>query len=150
MNELSHIAIYLAAAVVCVAVMKHVGFAAVLGYLLAGIAIGPWGLRLIDDIASAQHLAEFGVVLLLFVIGLELQPSRLWALRRPIFGMGSAQVVTTGMLLTVVALLAGQALGVALLIGLGLAMSSTALVLQLLAEKHELRSEEHTSELQSQ
>ncbi len=138
MNNLSHIAIYLAAAVVCVAVMKRVGFAAVLGYLLAGIAIGPWGLRLIDDIASAQHLAEFGVVLLLFVIGLELQPARLWALRRPVFGMGSAQVATTGMLLTIVALLAGQALGVAVLIGLGLAMSSTALVLQLLAEKHEL------------
>ena len=123
----------LAAAVVCVAAMKRVGYAAVLGYLLAGAAIGPWGLELIDDINSVRHLSECGVVLLLFVIGLELQPSRLWALRRQVFGMGSAQVV-----LTVIGLLAGLRLTVALVTGLGLAMSSTAFVLQLLAEKHEL------------
>ena len=93
MGNLQHVAIYLAAAVLAVALMKRFGFAAVLGYLLAGIAIGPYGFALIDDATSARHLAEFGVVLLLFVIGLELQPSRLWALRRPIFGMGSAQVL---------------------------------------------------------
>ena len=138
MNELSHVAVYLAAAVVCVAAMKRVGYAAVLGYLLAGAAIGPWGLGMIDDINSVRHLSEFGVVLLLFVIGLELQPSRLWALRRPVFGMGSAQVILTGLLLTVIGLLAGLPLTVALVTGLGLAMSSTAFVLQLLAEKHEL------------
>ena len=91
MNELSHVAVYLAAAVVCVAAMKRVGYAAVLGYLLAGAAIGPWGLGMIDDINSVRHLSEFGVVLLLFVIGLELQPSRLWELRRPVFGLCSGR-----------------------------------------------------------
>jgi monovalent cation:proton antiporter-2 (CPA2) family protein len=138
MDNLTHVAIYLAAAVLSVALMKRLGFAAVLGYLLAGIAIGPWGLELIEDVASAQHLAEFGVVLLLFVIGLELQPSRLWALRRPIFGMGSAQVLGTGALLGAGAFWAGLGWQVATIVGLGLAMSSTAFVLQLLAEKHEL------------
>lgn len=138
MDSLGLVATYLAAAVLSVALMKRLGFAAVLGYLLAGIAIGPFGLALIDDVASAQHLAEFGVVLLLFVIGLELQPSRLWALRRPIFGMGSAQLLVTGTLLAACGLAAGLAPSVAALVGLGLAMSSTAFVLQLLAEKHEL------------
>mgnify|MGYP000137018511 CR=1 FL=1 len=138
MDSLAHLAIYLAAAVLCVALMKRLGFAAVLGYLFAGIAIGPWGLALIEDVESAQHLAEFGVVLLLFVIGLELQPSRLWALRRPIFGMGSAQVCGTGVLLAAGAAWAGLGWQVAIVVGLGLAMSSTAFVLQLLAEKHEL------------
>ena len=138
MDSLGHVAIYLAAAVLSVALIKRLGFAAVLGYLLAGIAIGPWGLGLIEDVASAQHLAEFGVVLLLFVIGLELQPSRLWALRRPIFGMGSAQVLGTGAVLAACAGGFGLAWPAALLVGLGLAMSSTAFVLQLLAEKHEL------------
>jgi glutathione-regulated potassium-efflux system ancillary protein KefC/glutathione-regulated potassium-efflux system protein KefB len=138
MEHLDHVAIYLAAAVLSVALMKRLGFAAVLGYLLAGVAIGPWGLALIDDVASAGHLAEFGVVLLLFVIGLELQPSRLWALRRPILGMGSAQLLVTGAVLGGGAVACGLALPAAALVGLGLAMSSTAFVLQLLAEKHEL------------
>jgi len=138
MNQLSYIAIYLAAAVVCVAGMKRFCYAAVLGYLLAGIAIGPFGLGLIHDIDSARHLSEFGVVLLLFVIGLELQPSRLWALRRPVFGMGTAQVALSGVLLTGLAMSFGQRGALSVLIGLGLAMSSTAFVLQLLAEKHEL------------
>ena len=138
MGNLQHVAIYLAAAVLAVALMKRLGFAAVLGYLLAGIAIGPFGLALIDDAASARHLAEFGVVLLLFVIGLELQPSRLWALRRPIFGMGSAQVLICGLLLAAGAWWSGLSGPVALVVGGGLAMSSTAFVLQMLAEKHEL------------
>lgn len=138
MNELTHVAIYLTAAVVCVALSKRLGFAAVLGYLSAGILIGPWGLALVDDVESAQHLAEFGVVLLLFVIGLELQPSRLWALRRPIFGMGSAQLLATGLVLAAAGSAVGLTRPLAILTGLGLAMSSTAFVLQLLAEKHEL------------
>ncbi len=118
--------------------MKRLGFAAVLGYLTAGVAIGPWGLRLIDDVEAARHLAEFGVILLLFVIGLELQPARLWALRRPIFGMGLAQLVGTALLLGGVAVAGGLAPIPALIVGCGLAMSSTAFVLQLLAEKREL------------
>lgn len=140
MENLGHIAIYLTAAVLSVALMKRIGLAAVLGYLFAGIAIGPWGLALIEDVSSAQHLAEFGVVLLLFVIGLELQPSRLWTLRRPIFGMGSAQVLGTGAVLGVAAAWTGLGWQTAAIVGLGLAMSSTAFVLQLLAEKQELAS----------
>ncbi|HMM78290.1 MAG TPA: monovalent cation:proton antiporter-2 (CPA2) family protein [Gammaproteobacteria bacterium] len=138
MDNLTYVAIYLSAAVLSVALMKRFGFAAVLGYLFAGIAIGPWGLGLIEDVTSAQHLAEFGVVLLLFVIGLELQPSRLWALRRPIFGLGSAQVLGSGAVLGAAAIAVGLGWQAATIVGLGLAMSSTAFVLQLLAEKREL------------
>ncbi|MGE0483087.1 MAG: monovalent cation:proton antiporter-2 (CPA2) family protein [Gammaproteobacteria bacterium] len=138
MSELHNVAIYLAAAVVCVAVMKRLGFAAVLGYLVAGVLIGPWTTGLIDDVESAAHLSEFGVVLLLFVIGLELQPARLWALRRPIFGMGTAQLLLTGFVLALLAAGMGFEVGVALVTGFGLALSSTAFVLQLLAEKGEL------------
>jgi len=138
MENLTHVAIYLTAAVLTVALMKRIGFAAVLGYLFAGIAIGPWGLGLIADVTRTQHLAEFGVVLLLFVIGLELQPSRLWALRRPIFGLGTAQVLVTGAVLGLLAAWAGLGWQAAAIVGFGLAMSSTAFVLQLLAEKREL------------
>ena len=140
MSDLGYVAIFLSAAVVCVAFMKRLGFAAVLGYLVAGVVIGPWGLRLIVEAGNVRHLAEFGVVLLLFVIGLELQPNRLWALRRPIFGLGTAQLLATGTVLTG----AGMALGLdpvsAAVAGFGLALSSTAFVLQLLAEKRELVS----------
>lgn len=138
MNDLTYVAIYLIAAILCVALMKRLGFAAVLGYLAAGIVIGPWGLRLIDNAEHAAHLAEFGIVLLLFVIGLELQPNRLWALRRPIFGLGSAQLLVTGILLTGGGLALGLTPVLATVTGFGLAMSSTAFVLQLLAEKKEL------------
>ncbi|MFZ0789861.1 MAG: cation:proton antiporter, partial [Chromatiaceae bacterium] len=80
--------LYLAAAVITVPVFKRLGLGAVLGYLVAGVAIGPWGLRLIRDVDMILHVAEFGVVLLLFLIGLELNPRRLWAMRRPILGLG--------------------------------------------------------------
>ena len=138
MSNPHDIGIYLAAAVLLVALMKHLGFAAVLGYLLAGIVIGPFGLGLIGDLTAAQQRAQFGVILLLFLIGLELQPSRLWAMRRAIFGMGSAQLGLTGLVLTGLAWACGLSLPVAGLVGCGLAMSSTAFVLQLMAEKHEL------------
>ena len=140
MSDLAYVAIFLAAAILCVAVMKRLGFAAVLGYLIAGVAIGPWGLRLIVEAGNVRHLAEFGVVLLLFVIGLELQPSRLWALRRPIFGLGTAQFTVTGLVLTGAGLLLGLGPQSAVVAGFGLALSSTAFVLQLLAEKRELGS----------
>ncbi|MBI4695324.1 MAG: cation:proton antiporter [Gammaproteobacteria bacterium] len=140
MDHLSNVAIYLTAAVLSVALMKRLGFAAVLGYLVAGVVIGPWVTGLIGEVERARELAEFGVVLLLFVIGLELQPSRLWALRRPIFGMGTAQLLATGTVLALAALAFGLPPALAAVTGLGLAMSSTAFVLQLLAEKGELGS----------
>ena len=84
--------VYLAAAVVCVPLAKRLGLGSVLGYLLAGVAIGPWGLRLVEDVESILHFAEFGVVLMLFVIGLELEPQRLWAMRAAVFGGGALQL----------------------------------------------------------
>src|ERR1700712_5301996 len=83
---------YLAAAVIAVPVARRLGVGAIIGYLAAGFAIGPWGLRLVTDPSQIVDLAEFGVVLMLFLIGLELDPKRLWSMRRPIFGWGGAQV----------------------------------------------------------
>ncbi|MET0855175.1 MAG: cation:proton antiporter, partial [Telluria sp.] len=90
---LTNAVVYLAAAVVAVPIAKRFGMGAVLGYLLAGVIIGPWGLRLITEVEDILHFSEFGVVLLLFIIGLELEPDRRWSMRRPIFGWGGAQVV---------------------------------------------------------
>jgi glutathione-regulated potassium-efflux system ancillary protein KefC len=135
-NLLQNAVVYLGAAVLVVPLAKRLGMGAVLGYLVAGIVIGPFGLRLIADGEDALHFAEFGVVLLLFLIGLELEPSRLWALRRPIFGWGGAQVagVTAG--LFGAALLAGIDWKIALIAGLGLSLSSTAIALASLEERN--------------
>ncbi|HSD37076.1 MAG TPA: monovalent cation:proton antiporter-2 (CPA2) family protein [Rhodocyclaceae bacterium] len=135
---LSQTAIFLAAAVLMVPIARKLGLGAVLGYLAAGVLIGPWGLRLIDDVEAILHFAEFGVVLFLFVIGLELQPSRLWVLRRQVFGLGSAQVLVSMAAIACIALFFGLGWRAALIVGLALAMSSTALVLQSLAEKQQL------------
>src|SRR5215475_10738031 len=91
--------VYLGAAVICVPLAKRLGLGSVLGYLIAGIAIGPWGLRLIDDPQSTLHFAEFGVVLMLFLIGLEIDLNRLTALRTAVFSGGSLQMLTCGVLL---------------------------------------------------
>jgi glutathione-regulated potassium-efflux system ancillary protein KefC/glutathione-regulated potassium-efflux system protein KefB len=135
---LTQVAIFLAAAILAVPLSRKLGLGAVLGYLAAGVMIGPWGLRLIDDVESIVSLSEFGVILLLFVIGLELQPSRLWALRRQVFGLGAAQVVITAIVLGGIAALCGWTWQASLIAGVGLAMSSTAFVLQTLAEKKQL------------
>src|SRR5258706_14224031 len=87
--------VYLAAGVIAVPLCKRLGLGSVLGYLVAGVAIGPWGLRLISDPQTVLEFAEFGVVLLLFLVGLELNAKRVWALRRSIFGLGGAQVLLT-------------------------------------------------------
>jgi glutathione-regulated potassium-efflux system ancillary protein KefC len=128
--------IYLAAAVLVVPFAKRLGLGTVLGYLIAGIVIGPYGLKLISDIEDAYHFAEFGVVLLLFLIGLELDPDRLWALRRPIFGWGGAQVAGVTIVLFGAALLVGVDWKLALIAGLGLSMSSTAIALASLQERN--------------
>ncbi|GAB4061553.1 monovalent cation:proton antiporter-2 (CPA2) family protein [Uliginosibacterium sediminicola] len=135
---LSQTAIFLAAAVLMVPLSRKLGLGAILGYLAAGVLIGPWGLGLIDDVEAILHFSEFGVVLFLFLIGLELQPSRLWVLRRQIFGLGGAQVLLSALALGGVASFLGLGWRAAALVGLSLAMSSTALVLQSLAEKNEL------------
>ena len=136
--SLAELLAYLVAAVIAVPIARRLGFGSVLGYLAAGIVIGPWGLKLFADVDRILHLAEFGVVLLLFIIGLELQPTRLWALRKGIFGTGTAQVLITGALLSGAAMAFGLAWESALIIGLILALSSTAFVLQLLAERKQL------------
>jgi glutathione-regulated potassium-efflux system ancillary protein KefC len=133
---LSNALVYLAAAVVAVPLSKRLGMGTVLGYLLAGILIGPYGLKLISAVEDALHFAEFGVVLLLFLIGLELEPARLWALRRPIFGWGGAQVIGVAAALFGAALLAGVGWKLALIAGLGLSLSSTAIALASLEERN--------------
>jgi glutathione-regulated potassium-efflux system ancillary protein KefC len=128
--------IYLAAAVIAVPLSRAVGLGSILGYLAAGIAIGPWGFGLVSNVEDILHFAEFGVVLMLFLIGLELEPRRLWSLRRPIFGWGSAQVLGCAALLFAVGMLAGAPWRTALVAALGLALSSTAIALQVMGERN--------------
>lgn len=128
--------IYLGAGLLAVPLFARLGLGSVLGYLAAGVAIGPWGLALIAHPETVLHFAEFGVVMLLFLIGLELEPARLWALRRSIFGMGAMQVLATAGAVTGAALALGQGFAVALVCGMGFAMSSTAIGLATLQEKN--------------
>ena len=130
--------IYLIAALIAVPISKRLGFGSVLGYLAAGIIIGPFIFGFVSDADHILHFAELGVVFLLFIIGLELQPSRLWILRRMVFGLGSAQVLLSAVVIGAVALALGMSTKSAAIIGLILALSSTAFVLQLLAEKKQL------------
>ncbi|USD32318.1 MULTISPECIES: glutathione-regulated potassium-efflux system protein KefB [Vibrio] len=127
--------IFLTAAVVAVPLAQRLGLGSVLGYLLAGIAIGPWGLGLISDVEAILHFAEFGVVLLLFLIGLELNPKKLLQMKGPILGLGGAQVVITTAVLASVTNLAGVSWQTSLVIGMGLALSSTAIALKVIEEQ---------------
>ena len=131
---------YLSAAVLAVPLAKALGLGSIIGYLAAGIAIGPWGLGLVSNVQDILHFAEFGVVLMLFLVGLELQPSRLWAMRRPIFGTGSAQVLGCAAVLFAAGWLAGLPWRIGLVAALGLALSSTAIALQVLAERNLMRT----------
>jgi glutathione-regulated potassium-efflux system ancillary protein KefC len=128
--------VYLTAGVIAVPVCKRLGLGAVLGYLLAGVAIGPWGLRLISDPQTVLQFSEFGIVLLLFLIGLELNAQRVWALRRAIFGLGGVQVAATIAAVAAIALALGQPLAVGVIAGMGFAMSSTAIGLATLQERN--------------
>src|SRR5258706_13530248 len=128
--------IYLAAGVLVVPIFKRLGLGSVLGYLIAGMAIGPWGIALVTKPEAILNFAEFGVVLLLFLVGLELNPKRVWQLRKPIFGMGAVQVLVTVAAVTMAGLALGLDTKVALVAGMGLAMSSTAIGLASLQEKN--------------
>jgi glutathione-regulated potassium-efflux system protein KefB len=140
-NLLQAAVVFLCAAVLTVPLAKRLQLGAVLGYLFAGVIIGPAVLGLIGNPQSVSHISELGVVLLLFIIGLELSPRRLWVMRKAVFGVGLAQVLLTGVTIGVVALwLFGQPLNSAIVLGLGLALSSTAFGLQSLAERKELTS----------
>ena len=133
--------IYLVAAVIVVPIAARLGIGAVLGYLLAGIAIGPWGLGFISDVDEILHFSELGVVFLMFIIGLELNPAKLWSLRRSIFGVGAAQVLVSAAILGVLLWLTNFSWQAAVIGGIGLAMSSTAMALQLMRDKGMNRSE---------
>jgi glutathione-regulated potassium-efflux system ancillary protein KefC len=139
-NLLLNALIYLAAAVLAVPIAKRLGLGAVLGYLLAGIAIGPWGLKLISEVQDILHFSEFGVVLLLFLIGLELDSKRLWSLRRKIFGWGGAQVAGVTAVLAVIGMLLGVGWKISLIAALGLSLSSTAVALATLAERNLMKT----------
>jgi glutathione-regulated potassium-efflux system protein KefB len=128
----------LGAAVIAVPLFRRLGLGSVLGYLAAGLIIGPHGLRVVSDADTLLHVAELGVVLFLFVIGLEMRPSKLWNLRGEIFGLGTAQVVTCGALLTGVAYAAGLPLAAAAIGASGFVLSSTAVIMQMLDESGEL------------
>jgi monovalent cation:proton antiporter-2 (CPA2) family protein len=135
---LVHASIFLAAAVVGVPLLKRLGLSSVLGYIVAGAVIGPWGLKLVGDVEGVRAYAEIGIVLLLFLIGLEVLPERLWELRRSVFGFGAAQVAATGTVLGLAAWALGVTPAAAAIIGFGLALSSTAVGLQILIEKRQL------------
>lgn len=138
---LTELALLLAAAVFVVPLFRRLGLGAVLGYLLAGLLIGPSLLGLVDDVERIAALSELGVVLLLFVIGLELAPARLWVMRRAVFGLGGAQVLSAALLFGGVAWWLAIPWQGALVVGTALALSSTALVIQSLAERKQLSSE---------
>ena len=141
MISLAQVAVLLTAAVVAVSLFRLAKLSSILGFLAAGLVIGPWGLRLITDVSSILHASEFGVVLLLFIIGLELQPTRLWVMRRSVFGLGSAQVLSCSVILGGAAWWLGLPPMAAAVVGFGLSLSSTPLVLQVLAEREQLKTQ---------
>jgi glutathione-regulated potassium-efflux system ancillary protein KefC/glutathione-regulated potassium-efflux system protein KefB len=141
MISLAQVAILLTAAVVAVSLFRRMKLSSVLGFLAAGLVIGPWGLRLITDVSSILHASEFGVVLLLFIIGLELQPTRLWVMRRTVFGLGSVQVLSCSAILGAAVWWLGLPPLAAAVVGFGLSLSSTPLVLQILAEREQLKTQ---------
>lgn len=139
-SYLVEILILLSAAVIAVPIFQRLRLGTVLGYLIAGAIIGPWGFRFIVEVDDIRHIAEFGVIFLLFLIGIELKLSRLWTMRRLVFGLGSAQVIITGLLLTSFAILLGYGNKTAVIAGFGLALSSTAFAMQILVERRQLNT----------
>ncbi|MES2579560.1 MAG: monovalent cation:proton antiporter-2 (CPA2) family protein [Pseudomonadota bacterium] len=137
-NFLLQAVIYLSSAILIVPIFKRLGLGSVLGYLLAGILIGPYALKLISDPEHVLHFAEFGVVLMLFLIGLELESQKVWELRKILFGLGGLQVVSTMALVTIAAHMLNLSWPIAIVIGMGVAMSSTAIGLTSLTEKKQL------------
>ncbi|MFM2583818.1 glutathione-regulated potassium-efflux system protein KefB [Vibrio campbellii] len=133
--------VFLSAAVIAVPIAQRLGLGSVLGYLIAGVLIGPWGLGLISDVDAILHFAELGVVLLLFLIGLELNPKKLWQMRGPILGLGGAQVIVTTAVIGSIVSLFGLSMQVSLVIGMGLALSSTAIALKVIEEQGQAGTE---------
>jgi len=135
-NDFLHLIVFLVSAVICVPLSKKIGLGPILGYLIAGVIIGPHGIKLISNVQETMHLSEFGVVLFMFIIGLELNPKKLWSLRMPIFGMGTAQVVINTLVFTGISHAIGMSLPASILVGMAFSLSSTAMGLQLLNERN--------------
>ncbi len=133
--------ILLAAAAVFVVLFKRLGLGSVLGFLAAGVIAGPSGFAITDQVDQLRHFTELGVVLLMFVIGLEMQPRKLWSMRRAVFGMGSAQVLLTGLVIAGYGIFYGFEWKISLILGFGFALSSTAFVLQMLGERGDMATE---------
>jgi glutathione-regulated potassium-efflux system protein KefB len=138
--DLGHGVVLLAAAVVAVPLFRRLGLGSVLGYLAAGVLIGPFVFGMIEDAEAILHVAELGVVMFLFIIGLEMRPAKLWALRKEIFGLGASQVLASGLLLTGVAMAFGVAPAVAFVGAMGFVLSSTAVIMQTLDERNEINT----------
>jgi len=136
--ELGHAVALLATAVVAVPLFRRLGLGSVLGYLAAGLLVGPWGIGLVREPEAILHVAELGVVMFLFIIGLEMRPARLWSLRKDIFGLGAAQVGAAGLLLTLTGMAGGLSVAVAFVAAMGFVLSSTAVIMQMLDERGEL------------
>lgn len=139
-GQLVSVVTLLSAAVIVVPLFKKIGLGSVLGYLAAGLIVGPFGLKLFNDPQSIIHVAELGVVMFLFIIGLEMKPSHLWGLRRQIFGLGSAQIILSAILLTAVGLWLGFSWQVAFVGASGFVLTSTAIVMQVLSERGDIAS----------
>lgn len=139
-NVLLGVVLLMGAAVIAVPFFKRMGLGSVLGYLAAGVIVGPWGFSIATEVEEIRHFSEFGVVFLLFIIGLELHPRKLWEMRSKVFGLGSAQIVITASVAAAYMYWRGQTLEAAILLGAGIALSSTAIVLQMLSEKGELQT----------
>ena len=138
--NLGHAVVLLSAAVVAVPLFRKFGLGSVLGYLAAGVIIGPFALGMIGDAEAILHVAEFGVVMFLFIIGLEMRPAKLWKLRKEIFGLGAAQVIACGLLLTGAAMVFGVAPAVAFIGAMGFVLSSTAVIMQTMDERNEINT----------
>ena len=132
---------FIASAVILVPIFHKLGLGSILGYLVAGIIVGPYGLSMVHETEMLKHFAELGVILLLFIIGLEIQPSKLWSMRRRLFGMGNLQVVSCTLIFMSVAIFSGISPIAAFVIGFGLSLSSTAFALQTLQDKSQLGTE---------
>lgn len=132
---------FIASAVILVPIFQKLGLGTILGYLVAGIVIGPFGLALIHETEMLKHFAELGVILLLFIIGLEIQPAKLWSMRRKLFGLGDLQILSCSLAFMAIAMYFGISVIPAAVIGFGLSLSSTAFALQTLQEKSQLNTE---------
>ncbi|MDZ4762401.1 MAG: monovalent cation:proton antiporter-2 (CPA2) family protein, partial [Alphaproteobacteria bacterium] len=139
-NELGSAVALLAAGVIAVPIFRRLGLGSVLGYLAAGLLIGPFGFGLFNDPEAILHVAELGIVMFLFLIGLEMRPAKLWAMRREIFGLGVAQVAVCGALLSVVGILAGLPAAAAIIGAMGFVLSSTAVIMKMLDDRGETSS----------